>query len=231
LVVIAVVADRLAVSAAQQAVSVRAKQAALLASDPSVSIRGFPFLTQALAGRYREIDITTHGIRRGGVRLDTVSARFFGVHVSLSAALAGKVASVPIDRGEGSVLVTYADLNTSLTKRRVSLSQNAGTLHVAGDPVVAGKRVEVAGDATVSSTGGVLSVVPVASSLRVAGAKLPAPVAKVVAGLLTITVNTPSLPFGLQLTGVQVEPTGLLAGAVAKGLVIPVPADASRSTG
>jgi len=231
LVVIAVVGDRLAVSAAQQAVSVRARQAALLASDPSVSIRGFPFLTQALGGRYQQIDVTTHGIRRGGVRLDTVSARFFGVHVSLSAALAGRVASVPIDRSEGSLLVTYADLNASLAKRRVSLSQVGGKLRVSGDPRVSGQRVSVTGDATVSVSAGVLSVTPVANSLHVASIAFPGPVAQLIAGLLTVSVNTGALPFGLRLTGVQVEPAGLIVSAVATGLVIPVPADASRSTG
>lgn len=231
LVVVAVVLDRLAAQAAQQAVAVKARQAALLAADPDVHIRGFPFLTQAARGRYTEIDVTTHGIHRGGVRLDTVAARFFGVHVSLSDALAGKVASVPIDRTEGSVLVSYADLNAALAARHVTVSQVGGAVRVSGELPVAGKRVTVAGEATAGVADGRIVISALPSSLQVAGQQVPPALAQTLVPPLSVQVSTGTLPFGLQLRSVQVGDAGITATAIAQGLLVPVPADASHGSG
>lgn len=232
LAVVLVVADRLAVQAAEHAVAVKVHEAALLRDDPSVTIRGFPFLTQAIAGRYREVDITAHGIHRGGVRIDTVSAQFFGVHVSLRDALAGRVGGVRIDRSSGSVLLTFTDLNGYLATRRVQLAPDPahpGEVAVRAQLSVAGRSLAVSGELTAALSGRTVTLVPVAGTLRVAGVRLPAALLAPVTGALGVSVDTGVLPFGLRVNRVSVTSTGVLIGATATGLLVPVPANAGSS--
>src|SRR6266480_3369678 len=89
LLVALVIADRVAVSAADAAVEKRlAEQAPFGASNkPDVSIRGFPFLTQALSGKYDDIEVSGDSLRLEQVSGVDFDAHMHGVHVPLSKAL------------------------------------------------------------------------------------------------------------------------------------------------
>lgn len=231
LVVVAVVGDRLAASAAQRAVAIKAREAALLHSDPTVKITGFPFLTQAIAGKYKKVTVTAHDIHRDGVRIDTITGTFYGVHVGLRNALAGRVSSVPIDRGTGGLLITYTDLDSFLAARKLTVTAAGSALEVSGSPIVAGHRLTVSGTYTVTVSGHNLVFAPVVSSLRAAGVALSAPVAAAAAAGLGVSIDTGVLPFGLVISKAAVLPTGIEIDATARGLVVPVPADASTNSG
>lgn len=228
-VVLFVVADRLTEAAAAKALSVKARETALLASDPKVDIHGFPFLTQALRGRYSRIDVTTHGIHRGGLRLDTVKGTFEGVHLGLSAALNGRVRSVPIDHATGEVDVTYPDLNAYLARSHLSVRPD-GTTHLAitGTVSVLGAPVAVSGPVALSVSDGELTLAPSVAKLRGPQGVLPAAIARTAATALTVHVTLNELPFGLRLQTVRVGPTDITITARAQDIAVPVPADASQ---
>ncbi len=228
LVLCAVVGDRLAASAAQRAVAIKARDAALLRTNPRVKITGFPFLTQAARGKYDKITVTTHDIHRGGLRLDTVAATFYGVHVGLGSALAGKVRSVPIDRSTGHLLVTATDLNAFLAARKVSVNIVGTSLSVSAQPLLGGRRVAVNGNYTVTVSGRDLVFTPVPGSLQSGGVPLPAGSVAAASSALSLRVDTGVLPFGLTLRQVTLTDDGLDVSATATGLVVSVPADASR---
>lgn len=228
LIVLAVVGDRLAEQAAAHAVGIKARQAALLNSVPTVSFHGFPFLTQAIGGRYRQIDVTTHDLHRGGLRLDTVTAQFHGVHVGLADALQGRVSEVPIDSGDGQVLITYADLNAYLAPHRLTVGDQQGGLRLSGPVSVPGLRAQVSGVLAIAVSGSTLVVGPDPGTLRGPSGLLAVPIATAAGPLLTIRIDTGVLPFGLTLRTAQARPDGVLVGARASGLVVPVPADASQ---
>ena len=57
LVVTGVVVDRVAVGFAEREVAEQLAAQEALSGEPDVDVRGFPFLTQALAGRYEEVRI------------------------------------------------------------------------------------------------------------------------------------------------------------------------------
>lgn len=224
-----VVVDRLAVSAAQRAIALKVRDAAQLGSTPLVSIHGFPFLTQAVRGKYHQIDVTGHGIHRGGVRIDTVHAAFFGVHVSLRSALAGKVSAVPIDRNTGDLLITYADLDSYLARRHLVVTPTGASLAVSGELSVSGAPVAASATYTPVLSGTTLVFAPVGSSLRLGGAAVSPGQQAAVRQALTLTVALgDKLPFGLQVRTLRVLATGLRIDAAATGLVVPVPDDASR---
>jgi len=58
LVGLLVAADFGAAASAESAVSRQMREQLGLVDDPSVRINGFPFLTQAAAGRYRSVDVS-----------------------------------------------------------------------------------------------------------------------------------------------------------------------------
>lgn len=229
--IIAVVGDRLAASAAQRAVAIKIREVALLHGDPSVTIAGFPFLTQALRGRYGKITVTAHDIHRDGVRIDTVTGTFYGVHLGLRDALAGRVTAVPIDRETGSILITYPDLDAYLSSRHLHVTPAGNDLQVAGDPVVAGHQLAVSGTYSVGVVGRELVFTPVRPSLRANGAALSGSVASAAATALVVRIDTGSLPFGISITSAVVRPTGIEVDGAAHGLAVPVPADAATNPG
>ena len=106
IVALLVVADRVAVLAADHVVAGRIQADQQLDSRPSVSIHGFPFLTQALGGKYDDVTLTLHDLRKGGVPIRTLRVRLRGVHVPLGAVVSQHLRSVPIDRAEATVVVT-----------------------------------------------------------------------------------------------------------------------------
>jgi len=227
--VLLVVGDRLAVSAAQHAIAVKARNAAQLKETPSVTITGTPFLTQAVSGRYDKIKITAHDIHRGGIRIDTIHAEFSGVHVSLSDALNGKVSSVPIDKGVGDFVITYPDLTSFFTAKKITVTANGSALAVDAKVTVNGAVLDVQGSYDVRTSGQDLVFSPIGASLRVNGAAVPTPALPTVVTAMTVSIDTGVLPFGLKVASVKVMPGGVRVDAAATGLVVPVPDDASRS--
>jgi hypothetical protein len=227
--VLLVVGDRLAVSAAQHAIAVKARNAAQLKETPSVTITGTPFLTQAVNGRYKKIKITAHDIHRGGIRIETVHAEFSGVHVSLSDALDGKVSAVPIDKGVGDFVISYPDLTTFLTAKKITVTANGSTLTIDAKVTFNGAVLDVHGIYDVGISGHDLVFSPVGASLRVNGVAVPTPALPTVVTAMTVSIDTGVLPFGLKVLTAHVTPGGVRVDAVATGLVVPVPDDASRS--
>jgi hypothetical protein len=227
--VLLVVGDRLAVSAAQHAIAVKARNAAQLKETPSVTITGTPFLTQAVGGRYKKIKITAHDIHRGGIRIETVHAEFSGVHVSLSDALDGKVSAVPIDKGVGDFVISYPDLTAFLTAKKITVTASGSTLTIDAKVTFNGAVLDVHGTYDVGTSGQDLVFSPVGASLRVNGAAVPTPALPTVVSAMTVSIDTGALPFGLKVASAHVTPDGVRVDAAATGLVVPVPDDASRS--
>ena len=208
--------DRLAVLGAQRALARELQSAEMLSSRPEVHLRGFPFLTQVLAGRYGEVDLRARDVVRDGVHVSDVDVRLKGVQVSPSDALAGRVREVPVRSGTGSALLSYDDLNGLVRAYGGSLG-SAVTLSSAG----AG-RLRAQGPLGLSLTAAVevvdgrLLVTPDAQEL----AALPPSISGLVAGTLQTPLAVPALPFGARLTGGALDEGGAQLTATADGAVL-----------
>ncbi|MEW2633815.1 DUF2993 domain-containing protein [Streptomyces sp. NPDC048389] len=103
-----VVADRIAVNMAESEASDRIKVQEGSADSTDVSIKGFPFLTQALSKEFDEVEIKLTGIetRAAGrpVRIDEMTADLFDVRVGEG------YSTATAERAEGTARITYADL-------------------------------------------------------------------------------------------------------------------------
>src|SRR3954454_5463429 len=111
---LAVLVDRVAVGVAEGKVASELATRGDLHGTPEVDITGFPFLTQAIGGRYDDVRISLTADELGqpdGTRADIA---LHGVHVPLSAVVSGSPAEVPVDRIDGSATLSYALLSARL---------------------------------------------------------------------------------------------------------------------
>jgi hypothetical protein len=110
-----VAADYGLAAAAEYQVSKKMKSELDLANDPSVDIHGFPFITQALAGDYRDISINATGVPAKNTLRDLeIDADLHDVRVKLSDLLSGNVQSVRVDEVDGQVKVKASDVGRLL---------------------------------------------------------------------------------------------------------------------
>jgi hypothetical protein len=200
LVALFVVADRVAVHYANRVVAQRIQSDQGLSSKPDVSIGGFPFLTQAIGGRYDDVTVTLHDVRRGPVRVDRLTAHLNGVHVSLGAVFSQHLSSVPVDKATAQVFVAFPDLNAYLATRHISVSADGKLLRVTGSVTVAGHTITASGEGRLSISGD--SVVVTASQN------------------LGFQIPLTGLPFRIKLESAIVTNQGITVSASAEGLVL-----------
>ncbi|MEU0696049.1 DUF2993 domain-containing protein [Streptomyces niveus] len=130
-----VAADRAAVYFAETEAASKIKSSQGLGSEPDVSIKGFPFLTQVANSKLDEIEISIGGItattegREVEVTEVKAELRDVTVNSTFSSAVAGSA--------EGSALISYEDLTKSAPK--------GATVGYAGPERAAKGQVKVSG--------------------------------------------------------------------------------------
>jgi hypothetical protein len=110
-----VAADFGVAAAAEYQVSKKMRSELGLTNDPSVDIHGFPFITQALAGRYSDISIDATGVPAKNTLRDLeIDADLHNVRVPLSNLLSGNVQTLRVDEVDGSVAIKASDVGRLL---------------------------------------------------------------------------------------------------------------------
>jgi LmeA-like phospholipid-binding len=95
---------------AESAVSRQMREQIGLVDDPSVRINGFPFLTQAIAGRYSSVDVDASRIHVGSLQQLTVSAQLRDVTAPLSMLLGSGPKTIEVREAAGTVQVPASDV-------------------------------------------------------------------------------------------------------------------------
>ena len=180
---ITAVVDRVAAHFAEKAITLRLSSALATKTQPSVTITGWPFLTQLVAHRLDEVDVAAVDFRAKGVAFARVDLALHDAWRTNTTITATRIAAT--------VELAVAELQR-LAGNRLAITTARDGLHVAG--TVAGQKVS--GTAAISVVAGKLHLVPRISSP--ASASLPA-----------IDVQIPPLPWGVVVTGVAVTETGL----------------------
>lgn len=214
LIVLLVAADRVAAAVAASKVSDRVAASYQLPAKPAVTIQGFPFLTQVLAGDYRQIDVSVPRVAVGSIQLTQLHAQLSGVHAPLGALLRGGMSTVTADRASGSAVIPYGDLGGFLP-HGLTLSRAGRDLRLSGSVRVLGLRVPLSATATPSMTGAGIKVTP--GTVRVPGG-LSLPAGAVAGRLGGVVIPLTDLPLHLQVGSVAVTSSGLLAGASARNV-------------
>ncbi|GLY36024.1 hypothetical protein Amsp01_020480 [Amycolatopsis sp. NBRC 101858] len=111
LVLLLVGADFGAAAYAEHMISQKARTQLQLTDDPSVTIHGFPFLTQALGGDYSHISVSAAGVPVGDKLQDVaLNAELEDVTAPLSDLTNGNTKAITIGKLTGAVTIKAADL-------------------------------------------------------------------------------------------------------------------------
>lgn len=224
LLVLLVAADRIIVSVASGVIASRMQASAQLESKPSVSIKGFPFLTQAIGGSYGHVQVKTGAFVRGGVRIASLDVSATDLKIPLSEALSGKVDAVPVSGLDAVAVVTYADIAKKGGIAGISVTPLGAGVRVTGRVTVLGQTVTAATDSTLRLSG--RSIVITAQRVMVQG-QSNALLNKALAGRFDFKVPIGTLPYGLGLTGVTPSADGVHLEARSGPTVIPTRTTAS----
>lgn len=227
---LAVAVDFGAAAFAEHTVAKQMRQQLMLASDPSVRINGFPFLTQAVAGRYSSIDVRARAIPVDPLRDLDVEATLHDVDAPLTEVSAGDVHSVRAARVDGRIRIKDIDLGRAIGIEDLRLqrpsNQEIKELLPAGTPVgdspagkrapvrmeastdLVGARTEIVGIGLIELTGGVVRIT--VSDVRLARdgvgeVSLPRAVRQTLLNTLSTDVKPGGLPFAVTPTRVWVQ--------------------------
>jgi hypothetical protein len=213
LAVLVVAADRITAAVAENQISDRLASAYGLAGKPGVTIAGFPFLTQVMAGDYRQIDVSASRVQADGATLRNLTVRLTGVHASVSQVLGSGPSTVTADRAAGSAMVGFGAVDQRLPGR-LRLRPDGRDLSVSGRLALGGARIPVSATVVLGVSGAGISVTPV--NVSVAG--LPGLPLSAYASRLRVVVPLSALPLHLRLTSVRVTRDGLRIGASARDI-------------
>lgn len=214
---LAVVADRVAVGVVEDRVGRELAAKGGLSGTPEVEIAGFPFLTQAVSGRYDDVRISLTAAELGQPEGTRAHIALHGVRVPLSSALSGSVDRVPVDRIDGTATLSYALLSAQLGGDTTLRSEGDG-VRITRTVELLGQTIPLTATGTVALDGDELVIdVERASG---AGVDLPAFLVTRASDLLDLRYAVPSLPFGLQLTGVQPNGDGVDVRVAAEETVL-----------
>lgn len=113
LLVLAAIAAALDVGAraiAEDRVGAALAQSLELPTAPAVDVRGFPFLTQAVGGRYDDVGLSASGVRFGQLQDLTLTAELRGVSLPVENLVDARVTAIPTDTVTASAVVSPVDL-------------------------------------------------------------------------------------------------------------------------
>jgi DUF2993 family protein len=206
LVVLLVIIDRAGTFIAEREISIRVRSAYDLPATPHVTVRGVPFLTQLVSGKYQEIDVSIASAKASGVQLHNVDARFTDVRASLSLLLGQNSGTVTAGHATGTAVIPYSQVERKLPSG-IKIAPDGSNLRVSGQTPLGAVR----GVARLSVSHSGVTVTP--ERITVAGVSAGSLVSR-----FTFTIPVSGLPMHLTVTGVHVTPGGVMVDAAANNV-------------
>jgi hypothetical protein len=244
LVGLLVAVDFGAAALAESAVSRQMREQLGLADDPSVRINGFPFLTQAISGEYRSVDVSAQRISVGDLRDLEVRAQLRGVTAPLGELLGSGPRTLEVREAEGTVRVGAGDLERLLPgverlrieniddealERAVEEGGEASLLDIdpetaarlVGTTTVLGQELEISVIAVLRLAEGQVQIVP--RDVRVGdedAPPLPSTAQRALREMFTLNVDPGSLPLAVTPTTLEAQDGALEISGTAEDLVL-----------
>lgn len=199
-----VVADRLALAAAEDRAASTLQTSQHLPLEPDVSISGFPFLTQLLSREFDDVRVSASAVEIGGLRTLRIAELVVHLH---GVTVRSDYSSVRAATALADARITYADLSQTLG---VAVSDGGNGRLVASPSVtILGQEFSAQLSAIVrasSVTGITFDDVHVSSG----GVSLPGAVTDSLGAVFTTAISLAGLPFGVHATGIEVTSSGLV---------------------
>lgn len=218
LLVLTAVADRVGALLAGRVVAGQLQSAAGLPEQPDVDVRGVPFLTQALAGRYERVEVRATGVPAGELTVTELTATLTGARVPLEDVLSGAVEEVPVEVIEAQVLLSYDVLSRRSGDRQLTVSPDGDRVRVQGSVRVLGQTLAATAVSTVTVEGGALVVS--AQEFEVGNEAADAALTRALRGRFDLRIPVSDLPYGLRLQSIAVQSDGVALSALARDVVL-----------
>jgi hypothetical protein len=205
-------ADRIAVGIAESTIASRIQTSQNLTSKPSVTIAGFPFLTQLLGRSLDKVSLDARGVVRNGVHVTDLRADLHGVKPTPG------YKQATVDQLDGTAFFSFADLEAAAATQRLDVvisDAGNGNVRITGNIDVAGQSVRATVESSLTIGAGnqvSLTAVKVETSIAGLGAVVPRD--------LNYTIPVGVLPLSMQLKNFQVAPDGVRISAFANGVTI-----------
>lgn len=205
LAVVVVVADIAARSFAQNTIADQSAQHLGMSEKPEVSIEGWAFLPQALAGTYSEININSDSATVNGHTFEQIDASARDVEAPPAELLSQP--DVVAGQLDGSAVVPYSFLNSQLPEGITLTTDDNHEPRINGELAIPEMSISttVSSGAEFSVDNGTLHVTPVDVEIG----DTPSGMSETVTQMLAFSVQIPELPFGLQITDMEAAPGGL----------------------
>lgn len=207
-----VVGDRVAVSLAQNEIGRQIAAEYGLAHQPDVTIGGFPFLTQAVDGSYRDIDIRVGDWSDQQISVRDLKVRLTDLSAPLGDLLDRRTQNIVAATATATAVVPYETVKGFAPAEVESISQGPNGLRVTGTFSMEGIPVPATVIVTVAPTGDGIEVTPISAQAAAGGPMIPLALLR---RTLTFTIPLQKLPLGARLTAIEPNADGLHATAVA----------------
>lgn len=222
-----------AAAAAEYQVSKRLRGHLALPDDPAVRINGFPFLTQAVAGDYKDVDVSADRVTVARLRNIGVEATLHHVRVPLSDLLSGSADTVRVDEVVGRARIQVAELGKVIDVEDLRIEpvsddqpitapadgSGTGPVKLIGKTDVTGQELEVAITGSVDLVDGQIQVT--ANDVEInGGPALPAIVRQGLLRGFTARLDPGALPFNITPTAIRVEDDTLVVEGTARDVEI-----------
>lgn len=185
-----------------------------------VRVHGSPFLTQAIRGRYGDVEVSSAGLRVGVFAGTTLHAHLVNAHLPLRDLLGRRASELPVEHVHGYLVVPYSELERISQVPMLRFSFRDGRLIAAAALPVPGfsQIANVSGEAvaTIADNGGVWLRV---RNIAVAGITVPSIVLNQIVGNLAFPIPIPQLPYGLRLERLTPTAEGLHVSGSASAVV------------
>jgi hypothetical protein len=185
----------------------------------TVRVHGRPFLTQALRGRYGDVEVLG-GLRIGDINGATLVAHLTNAYLPARELLGGRAHELPCERVQGRLVLPYAELARIARIPGLSLAFTGEQLMASAALPVPGisQLARISGEAalSLSSTGAVWLQI---RGVSVAGITLSSLVLNQLLPTLNVPIPLPTLPYGLRLDELRPTATGLVVDGSADAVV------------
>jgi hypothetical protein len=214
LVGLLVAADRIALVVAERTAASTIQRSQHLDHTPSVSVAGFPFLTQLVAGDFHQVTVRAKDVPAGsGARALTVSAVTVVLH---RVHVAGDLSSVRAESGTAAGTISYANLSKAIGTpvRYAGTSNGVGRVSVSATVSIAGRSITGTVTAGIALSGSTLTFTH--PSVGAGVGQLPAAALATLTAVFGAPLPLGDLPFGVRVDGLHAGSAGVtidLSGA------------------
>jgi LmeA-like phospholipid-binding len=215
--VLLVVADRVAVVVAERQIAQKVQSSQELSHRPSVSIEGFPFLTQVLANHYPTVKLAAQNLTVGSsdrrVRLAELHARLHDVRTI------DRFSGATAQTADGTAMLSYRDLSKALG---VTLGYaGGGRVQASSSVKVLNQTITGTASANVGVAGGdELTFSSIRVGVPQAGISVPEQVTRQFSSAFENKLSLRGLPFHLRIQQLVATEDGVRISATARDLTL-----------